>query len=62
VTRPEQTIHRTVIQHLRQRGAQDMVYLHPANGGLRSFFKVSVSAAARVTCCCGTREKVLRLS
>ena len=36
VTRPEQKIHFTVVQHLRQRGVQDLVYLHPANGGLRS--------------------------
>ena len=33
--RPEQQIHRAVIQHLRQRGVPDLVYLHPANGGFR---------------------------
>ena len=33
--RPEQQIHRAVVQHLRQRGVTDLVFLHPANGGFR---------------------------
>jgi hypothetical protein len=33
--RHEQTIHRAVVQHLQQRGAQDLAFLHPANGGFR---------------------------
>ena len=33
--RPEQQIHRAVVQHLRQRGAPGLVFLHPANGGFR---------------------------
>ena len=33
--RPEQQIHRAVVQHLRQRGVKDLVFLHPANGGFR---------------------------
>jgi hypothetical protein len=33
--RPEQQIHRAVVQHLRQRGVPGLVLLHPANGGAR---------------------------
>jgi hypothetical protein len=33
--RAEQQIHRAVVQHLRQRGAPGLVFLHPANGGFR---------------------------
>lgn len=33
--RPEQAIHRAVVQHLRQRGAPGLVFVHPANGGSR---------------------------
>lgn len=33
--RPEQQIHRAVVQHLRQRGVPGVVFLHPANGGAR---------------------------
>ena len=33
--RPEQQIHRAVVQHLRQRGVPGLVFLHPANGGAR---------------------------
>jgi hypothetical protein len=34
--KPEQTIQRALIQHLAVRGANGLVYLHPANGGARS--------------------------
>jgi hypothetical protein len=33
--RAEQEIHRAVVQHLRQRGAPGLVFIHPANGGSR---------------------------
>jgi hypothetical protein len=33
--RPEQQIHRCIVQHLRARGAPGLVFLHPANGGFR---------------------------
>jgi hypothetical protein len=33
--RPEQQIHRAVVQHLRERGVPGLVFLHPANGGAR---------------------------
>ena len=35
MTRPEQQIHRAVVQHLEQRGVRGLVFLHPANGGQR---------------------------
>jgi hypothetical protein len=34
-TRPEQAIQKAIVQHLRQRGAPGLVFLHPANGGYR---------------------------
>jgi VRR-NUC domain len=34
--RPEQALQRALIEHLRVRGADGVVYLHPANGGARS--------------------------
>ena len=34
-TRPEQAIQKAIVQHLRQRGAKGLVFLHPANGGYR---------------------------
>lgn len=34
--RPEQTIHRAVVEHLKTRGVSGLVFLHPANGGGRS--------------------------
>jgi hypothetical protein len=33
--KPEQQIHRAVVQHLRMRGVPGVVFLHPANGGPR---------------------------
>ena len=33
--RPEQEIHRAVVQHLRQRGVPGLVFTHPPNGGYR---------------------------
>jgi hypothetical protein len=33
--KPEQQIHRAVVQHLRARGVSGLVFLHPANGGAR---------------------------
>jgi hypothetical protein len=35
MTRPEQQIHRAVVQHLRQRGAPGLVFIHVPNGGKR---------------------------
>jgi hypothetical protein len=40
--RAEQQIHRAVVQHLRQRGAKGLVFLHPSNGGLRSKIEASI--------------------
>src|SRR5262245_46463131 len=34
--RPEQTVHRAVVAHLKARGVPGVVFLHPANGGARS--------------------------
>jgi hypothetical protein len=36
MSRPEQGIHRVVVQHLRQRGVPGLVFTHPANGGYRT--------------------------
>ena len=33
--RPEQIIHRAIIQHLRQRGTPGVVFIHVPNGGKR---------------------------
>jgi hypothetical protein len=33
--RPEQEIHRAVVQHLRQRPAKGLVFVHVPNGGYR---------------------------
>lgn len=40
--RPEQQIHRAVVQHLRQRGAPGLVFIHPANGGFRRPIEAAV--------------------
>jgi hypothetical protein len=34
--RPEQQIHRAVVQHLHQRGVPNLFAFHPANGGWRT--------------------------
>jgi hypothetical protein len=34
--RPEQRIHKALIEHLQVRGVPGLVYLHPSNGGGRS--------------------------
>jgi hypothetical protein len=34
IERPEQTIHKAVVQHLRQRSAPGVVYWHTPNGAL----------------------------
>lgn len=34
--RPEEQIHKAVIQHLQQRGVQGLVYWHTPNGGKRN--------------------------
>jgi hypothetical protein len=34
--RPDQQIQKAIIDHLKTRGAPDVVYPHPANGGARS--------------------------
>src|SRR5262245_12108697 len=34
--RPEQTIHKSVVAHLKARAVAGVVFLHPANGGARS--------------------------
>jgi hypothetical protein len=33
---PEQIVHKSIVAHLKARGAPDVVFLHPANGGARS--------------------------
>lgn len=33
----EETIHRAIVSHLRTRGVHGLVFLHPANGGWRSY-------------------------
>jgi hypothetical protein len=40
--RPEQEMHRTVVQHLHMRGAAGLVFFHPANGGFRSPVEASI--------------------
>jgi hypothetical protein len=35
MNRPEQAIHRAVVQHLRMRGVKDLYYFHVPNGGFR---------------------------
>jgi hypothetical protein len=40
--RPEQDLQRTIVKHLQMRGVPNMVYLHPANGGLRTFAEASI--------------------
>ena len=40
--KPEQQIHRAVVQHLRQRGVKGLVYLHPANGGFRRLAEAKI--------------------
>ena len=41
-TRPEQGIHRTVIQHLQTRGAPGLVYIHVPNGGFRQPIEAAI--------------------
>ena len=33
--RPEQQIHRAIVQHLRLRGVKNLVFIHVPNGGYR---------------------------
>jgi hypothetical protein len=40
--RPEQQIHRAVVQHLQMRGAPGLVFLHPANGGFRRLIEAKI--------------------
>ena len=40
--RPEQTIHRAVVQQLNTRATPGVVYLHPANGGARSPIEAAI--------------------
>src|SRR5262249_7994488 len=40
--RPEQQIHRAVVQHLRQRGVPGLVFTHPANGGYRKPIEAAI--------------------
>ena len=49
--RPEQQIHRAVVQHLRQRGVKDLVYLHPANGGFRRRIRSKNIFRLKRSCC-----------
>jgi hypothetical protein len=39
---PEQTIHRAVAEHLRQRGAPGIVFIHCPNGGYRRPVEASI--------------------
>lgn len=43
--RPEQSIHRAVVQHLRRRGVPGLVYLHVPNGGRRSRVEAAIFQA-----------------
>jgi hypothetical protein len=40
--RPEQQIHRAVVQHLRQRGAPGVVFIHVPNGGKRKPIEAAI--------------------
>lgn len=40
--RPEQTIQRAVVQHLRQRGVPGLVFIHVPNGGKRRPIEAAV--------------------
>lgn len=40
--RPEQQVHRAVVQHLRQRGAPGVVFIHVPNGGKRKPIEAAI--------------------
>lgn len=40
--RPEQVIHRAVVQHLEARGVPGMLFLHVPNGGWRSHTEAAI--------------------
>ena len=40
--RPEQQIHRAVVQHLRQRSVPGVVFLHVPNGGKRRAIEAAI--------------------
>jgi hypothetical protein len=40
--RPEQQIHRAVVQHLRQRGVPGVVFIHVSNGGKRKPIEAAI--------------------
>jgi hypothetical protein len=42
MNRPEQTIQRAIVQHLRVRGLPGLVFLHPANGGFRTAAEAAI--------------------
>ena len=45
---PEQAIHKAIVQHLRQRGARGLVFIHPANGGARRRKEAAIFAGLGV--------------
>ena len=45
IRRPEQEIHKAVVQHLRRRGVAGLVFVHPANGGRRSKVEAAIFQA-----------------
>lgn len=46
--RPEQDIHKAVVQHLNARAYSDVFYFHPANGGKRTAFEARLFKALGV--------------
>jgi hypothetical protein len=47
--RPEDAIQRAVFQHIRARGVQGLVAIHPANGGYRRPVEAKILQGLRVT-------------
>lgn len=39
----EQAIQHAIVQHLRQRGAPNLVFFHPANGGKRRPIEAAIA-------------------
>jgi hypothetical protein len=42
IARPEQQIHRAVVQHLRQRSVPGVVFIHVPNGGKRKPIEAAI--------------------
>jgi hypothetical protein len=49
VKRVEQALHKAIVEHLQTRAAANLVWFHPANGGVRSPIEAAIMKGMGVT-------------